>query len=298
MNPDITLWKVLESETLAAKAATPARHVFTYVDLTSKELLPVWLSPEAVGGKSMATQEEILDGNMQLGTLNDLGLALKKATAAPRAFRSLNQWHACFQRYAVVAVCTEQVTMSWTLSHLNQILKLAETERLQGRSVLLAVLYDDLVRRSWARRVEARDDSFNMADEVRTLDKTVLEAARARLDQTTSHHRAAAPNRGPSEMGMMTKQVAAFENMQKRAEQVQKLMTSQASQMQARIEAMGAGGGTHKKGGGKWDSKNHGGQQKKHQQNGWVHKGKGDHGKQKQWYDQMKQRKQAKGTWE
>ena len=43
------LYQLLETDNKAAKDASPQRSAFTYVDLTHKDLLPLWMSPDTVG---------------------------------------------------------------------------------------------------------------------------------------------------------------------------------------------------------------------------------------------------------
>ena len=87
----------------------PARAALTYVDLTSKDILPLWLTPEAIGGKSgFLGEDESLDGEAKTMSLSMLATALKSATASPRFFRSVSQWSATFFRFGSVAVATQQ----------------------------------------------------------------------------------------------------------------------------------------------------------------------------------------------
>ena len=81
---------------------------FLFVDLTSEETLPLWLTPDVIGGKFQLHD----DGDWPLrsrapnSSLQDLGKALMSATASPRFFRTVSQWTGAFLRYAVVAVAT------------------------------------------------------------------------------------------------------------------------------------------------------------------------------------------------
>jgi hypothetical protein len=50
-------------------------------------------------------------------------------------------------------------------------------------SDLQAFLYDDLLRRQWARRADKRDPSLDITAESQKIDKDMLELARQRLSQ-------------------------------------------------------------------------------------------------------------------
>ena len=52
LRPDPLVWRVLRAENVAALAR--GRKPFSYVDLTAKELLPLWLAPDTIGGKTPA----------------------------------------------------------------------------------------------------------------------------------------------------------------------------------------------------------------------------------------------------
>ena len=49
---DAAVWHLLDSETTAAAACNPPRKPFAYIDLTSKDVLPMWIAPDAVGGRA------------------------------------------------------------------------------------------------------------------------------------------------------------------------------------------------------------------------------------------------------
>ena len=69
------------------------------------------------------------------------------------------------------------------LSHVDQMYKLAETERHSGNGPAIVFVYDELLRRSLASRAEWGDPSLDVAAAVGETDKQILEAARPRLHQ-------------------------------------------------------------------------------------------------------------------
>ena len=90
-------------------AKTVARKAFTFVELTHVAVLPDYLPPESVGGKTAMAGDECLQG--YTGNLGQLGQALKSLTTAPRCFRNISQWSAAFLRYGIVAVACKQVDL-------------------------------------------------------------------------------------------------------------------------------------------------------------------------------------------
>ena len=176
--PEIAVWQGLEAESKAARKA--ARTAFTFVDLTSRAVLPVWMSSSHVGGSESA----MLAADTPLSTLGALSSALKGAMGNPRSFRTTAQWSAAWNRYSIVAVCCRQFTPATAHSHFDVICKLAEDERLSSRSPLLAILYDALLRETWARRARLADATLDIALEAQELQKPILDSARQRLDST------------------------------------------------------------------------------------------------------------------
>ncbi len=62
LRPDLLVWSVLDAESKAA--ANSNRKAFAYLDLTSKELLPIWVPADLVGGKSLVGGGEGGGGRM------------------------------------------------------------------------------------------------------------------------------------------------------------------------------------------------------------------------------------------
>ena len=83
------------------EARTSNRKPFLYVELTSKEVIPVWLTPESIGGKFHG-EDLCLQGAERISNLAQLGQALKGATDSQRCFRSFPQWSAAYWRWAPI----------------------------------------------------------------------------------------------------------------------------------------------------------------------------------------------------
>ena len=85
--PGVEVYTALHLDTAAAKK--DSKKAFTYVDLTHSSMLPDFLPPEAVGGKTvMLGNEEVLSG--YTGSIAQLGAAIKALTTAPRMFRNMS----------------------------------------------------------------------------------------------------------------------------------------------------------------------------------------------------------------
>ena len=124
----------------------PVRKAYTYVDLTHKDVLPLWMGSEAVGGHTPRPGEFDWDPNADTASLGALGRAFKGAMEKPRYFRNMVQWSAVWHGYATAAVAMEQMTWPMVLSHANQMCELAEEERISGTGPALVFVYDELLR--------------------------------------------------------------------------------------------------------------------------------------------------------
>ena len=176
---DQAIWDRLHAETQEAK--TLGRTAYLYIDLTSAGVLPIWLYPEAIGGKSNDTGEHEVDAGAEVQTLAKLGQALRGATAGRLFFRSVQQWCGAYWRYALVAIAAEQITVVQSIIHCDMIMQLAEQEKSEKRLPYLAFLYDELLRKQIEKRVQKRDPNINLTDIFATLDKQLLSVARQRL---------------------------------------------------------------------------------------------------------------------
>lgn len=169
------VWKIFGAENKAAASA--GRTAFAYVDITAKEVLPLWLPQDAIGGKSVFCSDwSQSDG--PASTLAELGRALQAATTHRKVFRSFSQWTGAFLKYSAVAVAMKQMTTSRVFSYMNVTAKIYEEEKNNKGLCLVAILYDDVFKKSLANRAEAKDPELDMDDAFSKSDKTVLEACR------------------------------------------------------------------------------------------------------------------------
>ena len=87
----LALYQLMEADNNAVKECSPQRTAFTFVDLTHKDLLPLWMSSEAVGGRTPRLGEPEWDLNADTTSLGAPGRAFKGALEKPRYFRSMVQ---------------------------------------------------------------------------------------------------------------------------------------------------------------------------------------------------------------
>ena len=249
MQCDRLVWKVLEAESKAANTAK--RIAYAYVDITAKEVLPLWLPQDAIGGKSIFGSEwGQSDGSAS--TLAELGRALQAATTQHKVFRSYPQWMGAFLKYAAAAMGMKQLTISQVLSYLNVIAKIYEEEKNSNGCCLVAILYGDVFRKTVSRRAEAKDPELDMDDAFAKTDISILEACKARVesvaratpgasraagqreDQSSGHHVSAESH--------LAKQTAAAEAAAKKVETATRALDA----AQKRIEESEGSSGSRK----------------------------------------------------
>jgi hypothetical protein len=182
MQCDMNVYKIMESENISAEK-TPKRQAFSYIVLTAAAVLPLWLPADAIGG-SASFQTDITDSSTV--SLAAIGKALQAATSQKKIFRTHAQWLGCFTKYALAEVATSQLTFAQVLTYLNTLSRLQEAE--PTKKFFVMVLYDDLFRRTLARRAEARDPGLVLDSEFCVIDKQILETCRNRVDSVMVAH--------------------------------------------------------------------------------------------------------------
>ena len=126
LRPQPALFQLLAAANKSAQEAVPVRKANTYVDLTHKDVLPMWMGSEAVGGHTPRPGEFDFDPNADTASLGALGRAFKGALEKPRYFRNMVQWSGVWHRNATAAVTMGQMTWPMVLLHANQMCLLAE----------------------------------------------------------------------------------------------------------------------------------------------------------------------------
>jgi len=254
---DANVFVLMSAE--VALAMKENRQPWIYVDLTSKALLPQWLVPDAIGGK---TVKEFPGASAD--AVSALGTALKAASQSPRFFRTFSQWLGAFNRFAPAAVSTKLMTSSQVLGYHNVMARAAEEVRAKTGNSYLAFLYDEVHRKSLADRVRCGEQvDFN--DEFNKINKNDWDTAIARLDITLaqcgiaqSQESSACPDAFDS---IMAKQAAGADALMKKAEAATRELAKQQdliNQRTAAARAASAAAGGGGKGTGAWGSEGQG----------------------------------------
>ena len=93
------------------------------------------------------------------------------------------QWMAAFERYAIAAVATEQLTLAQTIAHKNLVLKIGCKAKGSSRSFAVSIIYDTLVRKDWAARAYHEDSTLVMSKVCGEFDTDILGQAEASFDE-------------------------------------------------------------------------------------------------------------------
>ena len=252
---DVSVWQALAADSLQAKKK--GRQAFTYVDLTSKVMLPPWLPADALVVKKGQERAPALEPGAD--TLQVLSVALQNATVETRQTKSFQQWVAIFLRYVPLAVATGQWTWPVALSHMATITKLAETERLHKTTGWIALQYDEAIRKSWSRRLLQGDPDVDIPREAAIINEEVLDEVRSRdlakaaapaSSSSSSRTAGAQPSwEEAAAEGALAKVGAAAQAMSKRAEAASREIAQAEKHLSSREEALK--GDTYKKGQGK-----------------------------------------------
>ena len=271
--PESKMVQALFDETTKAQKENPTRVPFTFCDLTGKETLPLWLPQSSLSAKREADQALGSD-NAHIGQLL---AALQAATMAPRAFKSIAQWSAAWRRYGIAAVLSDQLTVAQVWAHEEMVARIYEEERTAGRNAMVAIVYDEQLRREVERRAARRDPELDFLKVFSKRDDQVFEASRSRL--TTGAPRPEGTQPPPSVTAdVLAKQEAAAAEMQKKAAAAAQELQRQQNRLHQQQMQMVASAHNDKgtKGGGKKGGKPPGqtpgspnAKQRKGQQNQW-----------------------------
>ena len=251
-SPAEELFRALHGASEAAKKA--GRKAFTFIDFTHAALLPEFLPPEAVGGRTqVAGADEVLAG--YTGNLGQLSGALKALTTSPRMLRNMTQWSLAFSRYAVVAIAAEQVDWKFVTMHTQNVLRVS----IENNSTV-GILYDELLRKNWARRASKNDSSLDISAEAADISMKTVELAKSRVSLVTKaaglktgSEGAASSSNGALEKAedVMSKQIALATRVTKQAEQaIQRMQRGGQGQNQHSQGSSGHKGNEKKRQGG------------------------------------------------
>ena len=186
LQPDYEVFKTLNSESANAKAESPSRWQFSYVDIQDRMIRPEWLGDEFVGGRELGDEGyEHID--MQSDSLSQMSRELQKLKKPFKLFRSSSHWQVAMLRWAVASVGSGQWSWLAHHSHIDMIMRMIETENVKHGFIgqYIALYYDERVRKKWCEMSRRNDPKLNslkkLEEATLMIDETTLEAARARI---------------------------------------------------------------------------------------------------------------------
>ena len=150
-------------------------------------------------------------------------------------------------------VATSQLSLQSAMIHLDIVLQLVEQEHLKGDPPFAAFLYDERLRKNWARRAEKGDPGLDIPAEAQQVDTDILDIARHRLSEVLKAaglSEGAGASRGSASSmpasavdEVLSRQSAASHLAQRQAERVTKqladtqhLLLQQTQEMAAQAE--------------------------------------------------------------
>ena len=98
---------------------------------------------------------------------------------------SMAVWPILFEQYQIGAAVCEQMPWCASMAHRSIVMQVAQTAHLKKRAASLAVIYDELCRKSWAERSVNGEMGFKVAEAATALDETVLRRAENQFDNNS-----------------------------------------------------------------------------------------------------------------
>ena len=170
----------LAEDCAKAEARKQGCFAFTFVDL-AKQAMPIWAG--SAGGEEEEEEAALCAAaESSCATLGTLANALKKVAKPAKKNLSMPQFIAAFHRWAVAAAVTGQLNYGSSQAHLEVCLRVADGSKANGRFHTLAVIYDELARKSFAEKTKVGAPDFNIDDACTKLDKDILARAEAMFD--------------------------------------------------------------------------------------------------------------------
>ena len=94
----------------------------------------------------------------------------------------MEQWLLAWERYALAAVATGQLSFSASIRHKLVVAEIAANSTAEGRAPLLGVLFDKLSRKSWEDTSRKLQMAFDIDNLVGNQTEEMLRRARAAYD--------------------------------------------------------------------------------------------------------------------
>ena len=141
------------------------KNPFVYADV--KQFMPAWMGDSSAKDDE---DEEAPEAVTQLS--NALGLTRHR----PKGTLSLTKWMASFDNYMMAAAAVEQWSFPAAYAHKTVVMQVA-MDQTDGRPPLVAVVYDELVRRRMADRLLKNAPDFHPDKGTHTPDEGLLKQA-------------------------------------------------------------------------------------------------------------------------
>ena len=87
-------------------------------------------------------------------------------------------WQMAWDRFAIAAAMLEMVPFSAAMQHKQVVLEIAVSAAADDRKPVLAIVYDELVRKEWENKAGLLGDAFSVAAKMASEDEVVLKRAK------------------------------------------------------------------------------------------------------------------------
>ena len=191
-------------EALGPKLAKPTVHINLDVEIQKLSLrdLPSICGPRSLAVDTLATEiskKQEKDGIKEPFIYMDLEKFLPSwcpnvsEEESAKDFRKgkvmdITLWSIAFDKYAMAAACTRQLTLANAIAHKDVCFEVAMTAHNDGLGRLLGAYYDEACRRAWAERSVCGDRTFCVGVEAGKLCESTLRKARAKYHEDKSRN--------------------------------------------------------------------------------------------------------------
>ena len=238
---DAQIWQVLGAERVSASKA--GRSAYTYVDSTSKEVLPLWLPQDRVGGELVVALEES-GGSQTSQMIHQLINTLEQATQQPLFVGMMAPWVGAGTRNSAMAMASDQRSHSEAMSHPANMCQFAEEFKAEARPIGLRSRNDELIGRDLAKKAEKGRAGLKVKTYLAGGGKRVMAAAKQRILGVLSAARVgskaslASTNSTSDFARALVKQEAAAASLAMKADGAELAVTSQQEELTRRHAAI------------------------------------------------------------
>ena len=107
----------------------------------------------------------------------------------PKRHSSIFQWCIAWDRYAIAANATKQMTFASAMAHKDICMQAAMKAKSKGCRQWFAICYDEIARRTWEELAFADDSTFDINKAAKTMSETFL------MEAETLYHSMEASNK-------------------------------------------------------------------------------------------------------